>query len=270
MHAMKLMVVLLLSALFVQAPTAQPVRPLPGTKPDKVLIVVTNHAQFPSRDDKTGLWLTELTHFYTPMKQAGVDVDIASPDGGAVPLDERSLGWLYTDQEARAYMADPVFMAALKSSKALSSIDPAGYSAVYFAGGHGAMWDFRGNAQVRRIAEAVYQQGGVVSSVCHGAAALVDLRAADGQPLIRGRKITGFSNTEETLSGLQSQVPYLLQDALQMRGALYGKSWVPFKSFVLVDGRIVTGQNPWSTKAVATAVLQVLRDEVQASTQGKD
>lgn len=261
LHSLKFVLVSLLSLLLMQRGMAQSVQSSSTAKQTKVLIVVTNHAKFPSRDDKTGLWLTELTHFYKPMKEAGIDVDIASPSGGVVPLDQRSLGWLYSDREATAYLADPAFMALLKSSKAASSIEPSEYSAVYFAGGHGAMWDFRGVGHLKRIAEAIYQRGGIVSSVCHGAAALIELQTEDGSPLIKGRKITGFSNTEETLSGLEDQVPYALQDALQTRGALYEKSWVPFKSFAIVDGRIVTGQNPWSTKAVATAVIQLLREQ---------
>lgn len=242
----------------------QPARPSPVT-PKKIVVVVTNHAKYPGRSDKTGLWLTELTHFHAPLKRAGYDIDIVSPAGGPVPLDERSLGWLYMDQEARDYLKSAEFMAALNASKPAAGVDPSRYAAIYFAGGHGTMWDFRGNAQLKRIAEAIYQQGGVVSSVCHGAAALVDLQAEGGVPLIRGRTITGFSNAEETLSGLEGEVPYSLQDALQARGAQYEKSYIPFKSFVVTDGRIVTGQNPGSTKAVAAAVIQVLREGAQAS-----
>lgn len=261
LRALKFIFVSLLSLLLMRPAAAQTGQSLLVVKPHKVLIVVTNHTKFPSRDDKTGLWLTELTHFYTPMKEAGLEVDIASPSGGVVPLDERSLSWLYTDREADAYLADSAFMALLKSSKPAASVDPAEYVAVYFAGGHGAMWDFRGNAHLKRIAETIYRRGGIVSSVCHGAAALIDLQTEDGLPLIRGRKITGFSNAEEKVTGLESQVPYSLQDALQTQGALYDKAWVPFKSFALIDGRIVTGQNPWSAKAVAAAVLQVLREQ---------
>lgn len=239
----------------------------PPVASKRIVVVVTNHAKYPDRSDRTGLWLTELTHFHAPLEKAGYDIDVVSPAGGTVPLDERSLGWLYMDKEAKGYLESADFKAMLNASKSAASLDPTQYAAIYFAGGHGAMWDFRGNAHLRRIAEAIYRQGGIVSSVCHGAAALIDLQAEEGVPLLRGRSVTGFSNTEETLSGLESEVPYSLQNAMQARGALYEKSLIPFKSFVLVDGRIVTGQNPWSTKAVAAALLESLQTNAQEYAQ---
>ncbi len=224
----------------------------------KVLIVMTNHAAYPSRSDTTGLWLTELTHFYDVILQAGYRMDFVSPLGGKVPLDERSLGWLYMDDAARAYLQDQAFMGRLQASKAAASVNPAEYLAIYYTGGHGTMWDFKGNKDLQRIAEAIYRQGGIVSSVCHGAAGLLDLQTEGGRPLIEGRLVTGFSNTEETLSGVKDQVPFLLQDELQSRGAKYDKSIIPFRSYAVTDGRLVTGQNPSSGKAVAEALLQAI------------
>lgn len=242
---------------------AQAQEPMSGVV-SRVLIIVTNHADYPSRDDKTGLWLTELTHFWDVLNAAGIDMDIASPAGGKSPLDERSLRWLYLDDKAREHLHDQVFMNRLSNTLRAADVDPTTYVAIYFTGGHGTMWDFREAPELKRLAEAIYRQGGVVSAVCHGNAALVQLQDADGRPLIAGRRITGFSNFEERLSGMRSQVPFFLQDALEAAGAKYEKAWWPFTAYAVTDGRLVTGQNPQSGKAVAGQVLALLRPQPPA------
>lgn len=232
----------------------------------RVLIVVTNHADHPSRDDKTDLWLTELAHFWDVLNAAGIDMDIASPAGGKSPLDERSLSWLYLDDKAREHLHDQVFMNRLSNTLRAADVAPATYAAIYFTGGHGTMWDFRRSPEIKRLAEAIYRQGGVVSAVCHGNAALMQLQLqdADGRSLISGRRITGFSNLEERLSGMRSQVPFFLQDALEAAGAKYEKTWWPFTAYAVTDGCLVTGQNPQSGKAVAGQVLALLRPQPPA------
>lgn len=254
----KKLALLAMSLLMMKAAVAEPAAE-PSVTAGKVLLVMTNHDRYPGRSDRTGLWLTELTHVYDVLKGAGYGVDFVSPNGGAVPLDERSLGWLYTDATARARLNDPAFMALLQSTKAAASIDPVAYRAIFYTGGHGTMWDFRGSRALKRVAEGIYRNGGIVSSVCHGAAGLLDLQADSGRPLIEGHRVTGFSNLEETLSGVKDQVPYLLQSEMEARGARYEKSLIPFSSFVLTDGRIVTGQNPGSSKEVAQALLAALQ-----------
>lgn len=231
--------------------------PAPGPR---VLIVVTNHADYPSREDKTGLWLTELTHFWDVLHAAGFAMDIASPRGGKSPLDERSLHGFHLDDGARAHLQDKAFMDRLANTRRAADVDPAAYAAIYFTGGHGTMWDFRAAPDLKHLAESIYRQGGVVSAVCHGNAALVQLQDADGQPLIAGRRVTGFSNAEERLSGMRSQVPFLLQDALEAAGAKYEKAFLPFTAYAVTDGRLVTGQNPQSGKAVAQQVLALLQE----------
>ena len=225
----------------------------------RVAVVMTNHAAYPSRPDTTGLWLTELTHFYEVFNEAGIDMVFVSPQGGAVPLDGRSLGRLYTNASARALLQDPAFMDRLAQTCRADEVDPEAFDAIFYTGGHGTMWDFRGQAGLNRLAEGVYRQGGVVGSVCHGAAGLLDLLGDDGRPLVAGRQLTGFSNVEEALSGVQSQVPYHLQTELQSRGALYQKGLLPFMSHVVTDGRLVTGQNPGSSAEVARAVLRAVQ-----------
>mgnify|MGYP002382183649 CR=1 FL=1 len=240
--------------------SAQAQQPEPAAA-SRVLIIVTNHADYPSRDDKTGLWLTELTHFWDVLRAAGFEMDIASPAGGRSPLDERSLGWLYLDDAARAHLSDPAFMARMSNTRRAADVDPAAYAAIYFTGGHGTMWDFRDAPELKRLAESIYRQGGVVSAVCHGNAALIQLQDKDGRPLIAGRRVTGFSNFEELLSGMKSQVPFFLQDALEAAGAKYEKAWLPFAAYAVTDGRLVTGQNPQSGKVVAEHLLALLRPQ---------
>lgn len=224
----------------------------------KILVVMTNHSAYPSRSDKTGLWLTELTHFYDVALAAGYDMDFVSPLGGQVPLDERSLKSIYLDKSARDHLADPAFMQRLKTTLAPNMINPSQYKAIYYTGGHGTMWDFPTNKALQNISEQIYRQGGIVSAVCHGVGGLLPLQDEHGKPLIAGRIVTGFANIEETLSGIKSQVPFSLQNGLIERGANYKQAFVPFTSYVVSDDRIITGQNPQSSKEIAEAVVKRL------------
>lgn len=224
----------------------------------QILVVMTNHERYPSRSDTTGLWLTELTEFTDVVEAAGYKPVFVSPEGGKVPLDERSLKWIYMNHSAREHLKSPAFRDRLEHTLPIASIDPVHFQAVYFTGGHGVMWDFPDNPDLQRVAAAIYARGGVLSAVCHGVAGLVNLKDPSGLSIIRGRQVTGFSNQEELLSGMKSQVPFFLQDRLVKQGARYSKGWLPFTSYVVTDGRIVTGQNPQSPKAVAEAVVSVL------------
>lgn len=217
---------------------------------------MTNHEDYPSREDKTGLWLTELTHFYDLIIEAGFGVDIASPVGGNTPLDDRSLGWLYMDKSAKRHLNDPDFTAMLTNTHDTRKLSADDYFAIYFAGGHGTMLDFRNNKELKRLAEGIYNQGGYITSICHGAAALLNLESPEGTPLIAGRHITGFSNKEEWLAGLTGEVPFSLEDELVALGANYDKTFLPFISYAIADGRLITGQNPNSGKAVARKLLR--------------
>jgi putative intracellular protease/amidase len=243
--------------LFPEAGTSPQAGALPQAR--KVLVVMTNHADYPSKEEHTGLWLTELTHFYQEFKAAGIQMDFVSPQGGKVPLDERSLGWLYIDDEAKALLEDSSFKQLLETTRAPHEVNPADYQAIYYTGGHGVMWDYRNNQGLNQLAETIYSNGGIVSAVCHGTAGLLNLKEQDGRPLIEGRKVTGFSNMEESLVGVKSQLPFLLEDEIQEQGAEYDKSLIPFASHVVVDGRIVTGQNPGSSKEVAREVLHMVQ-----------
>jgi putative intracellular protease/amidase len=238
---------------------AQTIPSAAAAKERQILVIMTNHASYPSRSDTTGLWLTELTHFTDVVEAAGYTTVFASPKGGAVPLDERSLGWLYMDKAAREHLQSHAFRARLANTLPIAEVDPSRFSVIYFTGGHGVMWDFPGNPDLRRVAETIYNRGGIVSAVCHGVAGLLDLKDEHGQWIIKDRNITGFSDREELFSGMKSQVPFFLEDRLVSQGALYRKAWLPFTSFAITDGRLVTGQNPQSPRAVAEAVLAVLQ-----------
>jgi putative intracellular protease/amidase len=249
----------LLMASSVVTAHAEVNRQTPAHHAPKILVVLTNHDQYPSRHDKTGLWLTELTHFTDVVEAAGYQTVWVSPNGGAVPLDERSLGWLYLDASAKRHLKSAAFQHKLAHTFAISQVDPQQFQAIYLTGGHGVMWDFPDNRSLQRAAEQIYAQGGVVSAVCHGVSGLVNLKDPQGQWLINQRAVTGFSNREEWLSGMNSQVPFFLEDTLKQRGATYQQSWIPFTSYVVTDGRLVTGQNPQSPKAVAQAVVKLLQ-----------
>lgn len=186
-------------------------------------------------------------------------MDIVSRVGGKTPLDERSMKAFYLDDRAREHLRDTAFMNRLQNTRRAADVDPSAYSAIYFTGGHGTMWDFRDAPDLKRLAEAIHGQGGVVSAVCHGNAALIQLQGPDGKPLVAGRRVTGFYNFEELLSGMKSQVPFFLEDAIEAAGGLYEKAWLPFISYAVTDGRLVTGQNPQSGKAVGEHVLALLR-----------
>lgn len=248
---------ILLSSNLVHA--AEPDKTQSLTKANgRILVVMTNHSAYPSRSDKTGLWLTELTHFYDVALAAGYKMDFVSPLGGEVPLDERSLKSTYLDKSARDHLADPTFMQRLKTTLSPSAINPSDYKAIYYTGGHGTMWDFPSNKSLQNIGEQIYRQGGIVSAVCHGVGGLLPLQDENGKSLIAGRTVTGFANIEETLSGIKSQVPFSLQNGLIERRANYKQAFVPFTSYVVSDDRIITGQNPQSSKEIAEAVVKRL------------
>ncbi|WP_026628500.1 type 1 glutamine amidotransferase domain-containing protein [Dyadobacter alkalitolerans] len=222
----------------------------------KVLIVCTNHETFPTKTGKTGLWLSELTYFYDVMAKRRVLMDIVSPLGGKIPIDERSLE--LKDECNAKYWEDAAFRAKLDNSLSPAQIHAADYRLVYFAGGHGAMWDLAENTDLQNIVRDVYERNGMVSAVCHGVCGLLNVKLSDGSWLIQDKYVTGFSNVEEALMSFVSEVPFYLEDKLKERGAHYTKSMIPFMEFIEMDERLITGQNPNSAKKVASKALEEL------------
>lgn len=224
----------------------------------RVLHVVTNVAHYADPSEPTGLWLSELTHAWDVFEAAGFEQSIVSPKGGPSPLEPRALRWPLLDASAKAWLADESRMALLSSTKHPDEIDPADYDAIYFTGGHAVMWDFPDDETLQAITRAIWEHGGIVSSVCHGYCGLLNVKLSDGSPLVAGKRLTGFAWTEEVLAGVAKKIPYNAEEEMKRRGALYQKAIVPFVSHVVVDGRLVTGQNPFSAKATAKKVAALL------------
>ena len=229
----------------------------------RILVVVTNHGHMEMPDGTTkptGYWLAEVTHPWEHFVDAGFTVDFASPEGGFSPMDPRSFD--LEDATNRRFWEDLEAVQSLVHNHALGDLDPEVYDAVYFAGGHGTMWDFPGQEAVENAIREVWRDGGVVAAVCHGPAALVDVRLDDGTPLVAGRRVTAFSNSEEEAVGLTRVVPFLLVDRLEERGAevVTADDW---QGKVVVDGRLVTGQNPSSAAEAGARIVEMLRAGVE-------
>lgn len=224
----------------------------------RVLHVVTNVAHYDDPSEPTGLWLSELTHAWDVFAAKGFEQRIVSPKGGRSPLEPRALKWPLLDASAKAWLADKKRLALLASTARPDEIDPADYDAIYFTGGHAVMWDFPDDEGLQSITRAIWERGGIVSSVCHGYCGLLNTTLSDGSLLVAGKHLTGFSWTEEVLAGVARKIPYNAEEEMKRRGALYEKALLPFVSHAVVDGRLVTGQNPGSAKATATKVAALL------------
>ena len=220
----------------------------------KALIVCTNHDTFPHKPNKTGLWLSELTHFCEVLDRRKIAYDLVSPLGGAVPIDERSLD--LKDEVNRAYYENEAFRQRLGNSLKPADLDPESYRLIYFTGGHGTMWDFPENAELQDLTRKIYETGGTVAAVAHGVCALLNVNLSDGSLLIHEKYLTGFSNIEEKLSSMTSEVPFLLEDRLRERGAHFTKTRLPFTQNIEMDERLVTGQNPASARKIATKLVE--------------
>lgn len=236
--------------------------PLSLVASEKVLIVVTSHG-FIGEDEassigETGYFLSEVTHPYYEFQAAGFTIDIASPKGGLPPMDPGS--YKLVDDDNKRFMETREDWQKMEATLLLEDINAEDYDAIVFAGGHGTMWDFPDNADVQRLAREVYENNGVVAAVCHGPAALVNVTLSDGNYLVANREVSTFTNFEERFVRLYNDMPFLLENRLDQRGADINKSWIPFMQKVSVDGRLVTGQNPNSARAMGSEVVQLLQN----------
>ncbi len=228
----------------------------------RVLFVVTSANQMGSPPQPTGVWLEELAAPYYTFLDAKCDVTLASPAGGKAPVDATSLRAENTSPSTRRFEADAEAQAALHATVKLSDIDPAAYDAVFFPGGHGTMADLPLDAAVRAVVEHFYAASKPLSSVCHGPACLVAATKPNGEPLIAGHRFTCFTDEEERAVGLDQTVPFLLETRLAELGGI-AHCAKPFVSNVIVEGPLVTGQNPASSIPVAEAVIHYLRRQVR-------
>lgn len=225
----------------------------------KILIILTSHAALGATGRKTGFYWEELAEPYWAFRDAGHDVGLASIRGGMPPVDPGSdTAETRTDAVDR-FAADDGAMTALKNARAVADVNVAEWDAVFLPGGHGTMWDFSQTPELTALVGRIHDRGGVVGAVCHGPAGLIGASLPTGRPLVEGRTVTGFSNAEEDAVGLSDVVPYALEDALRGAGADY-VSGDAFAAHAVRDGRLVTGQNPQSSRKVADLFLGALAD----------
>lgn len=224
----------------------------------KVLHVVTNVAHYAEADHPTGLWLSELAHAWEVFEKRGFEQILVSPRGGHVPLEPRSLKFPNYDKVARAWHEDPTRMALLENTASPDEIDTSDIDVIYFTGGHATMYDFPDSEGLQRITRELWEQGKIVSSVCHGYCGLLNVRLSDDSLLIDGKHLTGFAWKEEVLARVDKLVPFNAEAEAKERGAIYQKARLPFVSYAVVDGRLVTGQNPGSAKETAEKVAALL------------
>lgn len=225
----------------------------------KALIVCTNHATFPNKSNKTGLWLSELTHFYHVLARRKISIEFVSPQGGPIPIDERSFD--LDDELNKMYYDHESFRQKLENSLKPSQLNPNEYRLIYFTGGHGALWDFPENTELQEITRQIYENQGTVAAIAQGVSALLHVKLSDGTLLIHEKYLTGFSNVEEKLSSMVSEVPFSLEDRLRQSGAHYTKALLPFSQYIELDERLVTGQNPNSASKIATKLMEELSEK---------
>jgi putative intracellular protease/amidase len=223
----------------------------------KILIVITSHDQLGDTGEKTGFWLEEFAAPYYVMKDAGAVIQLASPVGGQPPLDPKSDLPENQTEYTKRFLADASAQSELANTTTLAEISANDFDAVFFPGGHGPMWDMPDNRVSIALIEDFVKNGKPVAAVCHAPVALINAHDKNGDFLVKGKKVTGFSNDEEETVGLTKIVPFLLEDALKARGGIFSKG-PDWKSYIQVDDKLITGQNPASSEAVAEALLKML------------
>ncbi|SNY89907.1 Putative intracellular protease/amidase [Cohaesibacter sp. ES.047] len=224
----------------------------------KILMVLTSHDALGDTGNKTGFWLEEFAAPYYVFKDAGADITLASPKGGQPPIDPSSDSPDAQTDDTRRFKDDSEAQKHLANTLTLSDVTADGFDAVFYPGGHGPLWDLAEDADSKRLIEAFAGADLPVGAVCHAPAVFRHTQGKDGKPLVSGRQVTGFTNTEEEGAGLTAVVPFLVEDMLKANGGLYekGPDW---GSFVLRDGKLVTGQNPASSAAAAKEIVALLK-----------
>ena len=223
----------------------------------KVLMVLTSHDQLGDTGKKTGFWLEELAAPYYVFKDAGADITLASPLGGQPPLDPKSNEPDAQTEHTHRFEADAAAQAQLAATLRLDSVKQEDFDTVFYPGGHGPLWDLAEDKASIALIEAFIGAGKPVALVCHAPGALRHVKSAAGKPLVEGKKVTGFTNTEEAAVGLTDIVPFLVEDELKAKGGVYSKG-PDWGSYVLTDGLLITGQNPASSAAAASTLLEAI------------
>jgi putative intracellular protease/amidase len=223
----------------------------------KVLMVLTSHDKLGDTGRKTGFWLEELAAPYYAFKDAGAEITLASPKGGNPPLDPKSNEPDFQTELTHRFEADEEAKAQLATTVRLDSVSAADFDTVFYPGGHGPLWDLAEDSHSISLIEAFIAAGKPVALVCHAPGVLRHVKTAEGRPLVEGKKVTGFANSEEEGVGLTHIVPFLVEDELIAKGGLYSKG-ADWGSYVVQDGQLITGQNPGSSAATAAQLLKQL------------
>jgi putative intracellular protease/amidase len=223
----------------------------------KILMVLTSHDELGNTGRKTGFWLDELASPYYVFKDAGAQITLASPKGGQPPLDPKSDELSFQTEMTHRFEADPAAKAQLAATVRLDSVSQVDFDTVFYPGGHGPMWDLAEDKNSISLIEAFVAAGKPVALVCHAPGALRHVMTPDGKPLVEGKKVTGFTNTEEESMGLTEVVPFLLEDELKAKGGLYSKG-PDMAPYVVSDGLLITGQNPNSSGPTAKLLIEQL------------
>jgi len=242
--------------LIILAFSAQANAQISTTMKKKILFVVTSHDIKGNTGEKTGFYLSEVSHPWEVLENAGYEIDFVSPKGGKAPVD----GFNLDDAVNKKFWNNTVYRTKIENTMKPSKVNTEDYVAIHYAGGHGTMWDFADNVELANIAAKIYENGGIISAVCHGPAGLVNVKLSDGKYLVEGKKINAFTNQEEIAVKLDNVVPFLLESKLIERGAIFEKSGL-WQEHVVADQRVVTGQNPQSAKLVGEAVLEELKQK---------
>lgn len=226
----------------------------------KIVFVLTSHSSLGNTGEKTGFWIEEFATPYYVLADAGAQITIASPKGGQPPVDPKSELENAQSPSTQRFYKDNGLIDKVGHSLKLSDIKPEDYDAVFYPGGHGPLWDLATDKDSIALIEAFYNHQKPIAFVCHAPAALVNVKNENGEPLIKGKQLTSFSNTEEEAVQLTDVVPFLLEDELKKNGAVYSKG-SDWSSYVQQDGLLITGQNPGSSEAVANLLLKTLQKE---------
>ena len=224
----------------------------------KILMILTSHDQLGDTGKKTGFWLEEFAAPYYVFKDAGAEIVLASPKGGQPPLDPKSDDADAQTDDTQRFKKDTAAIDALAHTMKLAEVSGDEFDAMFYPGGHGPLWDLAEDAHSIKLIESMAAAGKTVSAVCHAPAVFRHTKSADGSPLVKGKQVTGFTNSEEAAVQLTQVVPFLVQDMLEANGGLYqkGPDW---QSFIVTDGKLITGQNPASSAAAAHAVVTQLQ-----------
>lgn len=222
-----------------------------------ILMILTSHGRLGNTGQKTGLWLEEFAAPYYVFKDNGMQITLASPAGGQPPIDPKSNAPDTQTEATRRFENDEEAKHMLAATQRLESLNPEDFDAIFYPGGHGPLWDLTEDIHSISLIESFYRREKPIGCVCHAPAVLRDALRDDGLPLVTGKKVTGFSNSEESLVQLTEIVPFMVEDMLKIKGGLYsrGDDWT---SYVQVDGNLVTGQNPASSKEAAEKIVQLL------------